>query len=85
LAVAHGARLWIAPPAAEALRALAIAFAQLFAAVRVVLDLVAVGIIDEPKLAVDMKRHLDLGRQRKFFGTYSSRWGRSNHPISRAG
>src|SRR6185437_13353217 len=48
--LAHGARLRHTPRPAEALRALAIAFAQLLAAVRAIRALVALGIIDEAQL-----------------------------------
>src|SRR5262245_4383254 len=61
VAIAHRTRLRIATGPAEFFRALSIAFAQLFAAIASILDLVLVRVVDQPQFErIDVRRMGEL-------------------------
>src|SRR5262249_18780158 len=79
VAIAHRTRLRIATGPAELFRALPIAFAQLFAAIASILDLVLGRVVDQPQLErIDVRRVGEL-IHRAFDGIGAFRSARRTH------
>src|SRR5262245_19595457 len=79
VAIAHRTRLRIATGPAEFFRALSIAFAQLFAAIASILDLVLVRVVDQPQFErIDVRRIGEL-IHRAFDGIGAFRSARCTH------